>query len=42
MEAYRNVEFLRISEMSPEGICLDAEGAVWTAAAHQPLFARVV
>lgn len=34
--------FATFEQMSPEGICLDAEGAVWTAAARQPLFVRVV
>jgi sugar lactone lactonase YvrE len=33
--------FASFEQISPDGICLDAEGAVWTAAAHQPLFVRV-
>jgi sugar lactone lactonase YvrE len=33
--------FANFEQMSPEGICLDAEGEVWTAAARQPLFVRV-
>jgi sugar lactone lactonase YvrE len=33
--------FANFEQISPDGICLDAEGAVWTAAAHQPLFVRV-
>jgi hypothetical protein len=28
--------------MSPLGICADSEGAVWAAAARQPLFVHVL
>ncbi len=34
--------FANFEQMSPGGICLDAEGAVWTAATRQPLFVRIV
>ena len=34
--------FANFERMSPLGICSDSEGAVWTAAARQPLFVRVM
>jgi sugar lactone lactonase YvrE len=34
--------FANFERMSPLGICADSEGAVWTAAARQPLFVRVM
>ena len=34
--------FANFVGMSPLGICADSEGAVWAAAARQPLFVRVV
>jgi sugar lactone lactonase YvrE len=34
--------FANFERMSPLGICADSEGAVWTAAALQPLFVRIV
>jgi sugar lactone lactonase YvrE len=33
--------FANFERMSPLGICADSEGAVWAAAARQPLFVRV-
>jgi sugar lactone lactonase YvrE len=38
----QRTRFANFEQMSPEGICLDAEGAIWTAAARQPLFVRIV
>jgi len=38
---YRKV-FANFERMSPLGICVDSEGAGWTAAARQPLFVRIV
>lgn len=34
--------FANFERMSPLGICADSEGAVWAAAARQPLFVRVL
>jgi sugar lactone lactonase YvrE len=34
--------FADFERMSPLGICADSEGAVWAAAARQPLFVRVL
>src|SRR6266849_8427729 len=34
--------FANFERMSPLGICANSEGAVWTAAARQPLFVRVM
>jgi sugar lactone lactonase YvrE len=34
--------FANFERMSPLGICSDSEGAVWTLAARQPLFVRVM
>lgn len=34
--------FVDFEQMSPIGICVDAEGAVWAAAAGLPLFVRVL
>jgi sugar lactone lactonase YvrE len=38
---FQRRSFADLEQVSPDGICLDAAGAIWVAAARQSLFVRV-